>query len=376
MSTIFDEIPDIYKNREVLSHRFVPDELPHREMEMRELASYLKHALRNSTPPNLLILGHTGTGKTVTVKKVLQELCKVAGDKVDISYVIASGTPFQVLNDIALELNPEISFKGLSFKEAWNRFRKILNKDKITIVVLDEVDKMLAYGSELLYFLSREERICTISISNKISVMDMITDRRVLSSYNPIKIVFPKYNANQLEDILRSRAEQAFYEGVLDEDVIPFCAALAMEREGDARYALDLLMYAGDEAVRRMDNKVTIEHVKIARRRVEEDFIRQSIRNLSLTQKLLLLAVLEREGGSPREIYELCNEYLEKFRGSKLSHRRLSSLLGDLELYGFVTYVRKGMGRGKGTRWSVHLNDTIDRKLIEESLRESLSEEI
>lgn len=296
---------------------------------MRELAAYLKHVLQDSTPPNLLILGHTGTGKTVTVKKVLQELLKVAGNCVDVVYVVASGTPFQTLNEIAAELNPEVSFKGLSFKEAWNRFRKMLSKDKIKIIVLDEIDKMLTYGSDLLYFLSREDRICITSISNKINVMEMITDKRVLSSFNPVKIVFPKYNASQLEDILRYRAERVFHGDILDEGVIPLCAALAMSREGDARYALDLLMYAGDEAIRRMDSKVTVNHVELARKRLEEDFIKQSIQSLSLAQKLFLMSVLKREGGSPREIYELCNEYLEKYCGLRLTHRRLSSLLGD-----------------------------------------------
>jgi hypothetical protein len=30
------------------------------------------------------------------------------------------------------------------------------------------------------------------------------------------------------------------------------------------------------------------------------------------------------------------------------------------------------MGRGRGTRWSVYLNDTVDKKLIRETLKESL----
>ncbi len=375
LASIFDEIPDIYKNREALSHRFVPEGLPHREGELKELASYLKHAIKNFTPPNILVLGHTGTGKTVTVKKVLGELSRVVGDKVDIAYLVASGTKFQILNEIAMELNPNVSFKGLGFKEAWNRFRRMLDKDKITIIVLDEIDKMLPSESDLLYFLSREERVCIISISNKINVLDMITDRRVLSSFNPIKMVFPKYNAEQLGDILEYRAKEAFYDGVLDNEVIPLCAAFAMDREGDARYALDLLMYAGDEAIRRMNSKVTVEHVKIARKKLEEDFIRNSIRNLSLTQKLLLFAVMKKEGESPRSIYTLCNEYLERYTGNTLTHRRLSSLLGDLELYGFVTYERRGRGRGKGTRWSLYLNDTLDRNLIISVLKEELAEE-
>lgn len=373
---IFDEIPDIFKNRDILSHRFIPDELPHREAELREIASYLKHALKGSTPPHLLILGHTGTGKTVTVKKLLQEMREVAGDKVNIMYTIANGTPFQVLNDLAAEMDPTIRFTGLSFKEAWNRFRKLISNGKISIIVLDEVDKMLLRGSDLLYFLSREEKICVISISNRINVMDMIMDKRVLSSFNPIKITFPKYNAIQLRNILEIRAKDAFYEGVLEDGVIPLCAAYATQREGDARYALDLLAYAGDEAVRRMNDRVLVEHVNIAKRKLEEDFIKQSIRNLSLTQKLLLLAVLKCDGGYTKDIYNLCNKYLRRLKEDPLSNRRLSSLLSDLEMYGFVEYAKKGMGKGRGTRWCVYLNETIDKNLIKEALRESFGEDL
>lgn len=374
--SIFDEIPDIFKNRDILSHRFIPDELPHREEELRELAAYLKHALKGSTPPHLLILGHTGTGKTVTVKKILQEMRKVAGDKINIMYTIANGTPFQVLNDLAAEMDPTIRFTGLSFKEAWNRFQKLISNGKVSIIVLDEIDKMLLHGSDLLYFLSREERVCVISISNRINVMDMITDKRVLSSFNPIKITFPKYNADQLRNILEVRAKDAFYEGVLEDGVIPLCAAYAAHREGDARYALDLLAYAGDEAVRKMSDKVMIEHVRIAKRKLEEDFIKQSVKNLSLAQKLLLLAVLKCDGGYTRDVYTLCNKYLKKLKEDTLSNRRLSSLLSDLEMYGFVEYVKKGLGKGRGTRWCVYLNETIDRNLIREALKESLGEDL
>ena len=40
----------------------------------------------------------------------------------------------------------------------------------------------------------------------------------------------------------------SFKDDVLNNDVIPLCAALAAKEEGDARYALDLLRTSGELA--------------------------------------------------------------------------------------------------------------------------------
>jgi cell division control protein 6 len=78
-------------------------------------------------------------------------------------------------------------------------------------------------------------------ITNKFDVPALITDARDQSSYHYVGVTFPAYDAAQLRDILKYRLEQAFYPNVLSEEVIPSCAALAAQKNGDARYALDLL---------------------------------------------------------------------------------------------------------------------------------------
>ena len=185
--------------------------------------------------------------------------------------------------------------------------------------------------------------------------MYMIYDKRVLSSYNPIKLVFPKCNAGQLCDILRYRAELAFHEGVLDKDVIPLCAALAMEREDDAGYALDLLPYAGEETRKEGSSRVMIQHVYL-------------VRNLWKRSSEEALKVKD----NPREVYNKCNKLLIKLGYDSLSARRLASLLADLELYGFVIKVIKSRGKSRGVKWSVRISDTVDRTLVLETLERKL----
>ncbi len=77
--SIFQEYlssPAIFKKnrRDVLRPEYVPDELPHREEEIRQLASIMATALRGNRPSNVLIFGKTGTGKTATVKYIDKEI--------------------------------------------------------------------------------------------------------------------------------------------------------------------------------------------------------------------------------------------------------------------------------------------------------------
>jgi cell division control protein 6 len=94
-------------------------------------------------------------------------------------------------------------------------------------------------------------------------------DPRVKSSLGEEELVFPPYNALQLQDILKERAESAFKEGTLQEGVIAKCAAYAAREHGDARRALDLLRVAGELAERESSKKITLEHIDAANQKIE-----------------------------------------------------------------------------------------------------------
>src|SRR3989344_3829236 len=145
------------------------------------------------------------------------------------------------------------------------------------IIVLDEIDQAVKKISDnFIYTLTRlnpdlkNSQINIIGISNSLTFMDNL-DPRVRSSLGEEELVFSPYNALQLQDILRERAEKAFKEGVLEEGVIAKCAAYAAREHGDARRALDLLRVAGEIAERENKKKISLEHIDIANQKIEKD---------------------------------------------------------------------------------------------------------
>lgn len=93
-------------------------------------------------------------------------------------------------------------------------------------------------------------------------------------------------------DILQQRADYAFNEGVLDESVIPLCAALAAQEHGDARRALDLLRVSGELTERKNVEMVTEKHVREARNKIEADSLIECVKTLPSQSKAVLYAML------------------------------------------------------------------------------------
>jgi len=76
---LFDEIAQgrsIYKDRDLLTGKKLPDNLLHREEQIKELAYNLAHVQRGDTPPHMHLVGPPGSGKTATIIHVLSELKK------------------------------------------------------------------------------------------------------------------------------------------------------------------------------------------------------------------------------------------------------------------------------------------------------------
>ncbi|ERH12874.1 MAG: orc1/cdc6 family replication initiation protein [halophilic archaeon J07HB67] len=74
---LFDDLlsgEPIFENKEVLRPSYTPQNLPHRNDQINQMATILVSALRGDTPSNILIYGKTGTGKTASAKFVSREL--------------------------------------------------------------------------------------------------------------------------------------------------------------------------------------------------------------------------------------------------------------------------------------------------------------
>ncbi len=390
---IFEDIltsPKIFKNRDVLRHTYTPDDLPHRDEQIRTLASILAPALRGETPSNVLIYGKTGTGKTATVKFVgrqLEEMSRKLNVRCMVHYINCEliDTQYRVLASLANALGRTVPMTGWPTDQVYEEVKKALDlREQTVIIVLDEIDKLVKKGDEALYNLSRinseleKGKVSIIGISNDLKFKNYL-DPRVISSLSEEEIIFPPYNAEQLKDILEQRAKLAFYEGVLDDEVIPYCAALAAQEHGDARKALDLLRVSGEIAEKENADKVTKEHVKKAVKKIESDHIAEAVRTLPTQSKILLFGmVLLTESGYRKfttgEVYAVYKNLCRRIGMDVLTQRRISDLISELDMLGIINSIVISKGRYGRTR-EIKLDvpiDDVKRVILEDYRLEAL----
>jgi len=374
----------LFVNREAMRSTYMPEILPHREKEINELASILVPALRRETPSNVFIYGKTGTGKTAVAKFVGKELLKKGeetGISVNFIYINCEvvDTQYRLMQNIANhfieEWSERIPFTGWPTDEVYSKLRTMIDeRGGVTVVFLDEVDKLK--GDEALYNLSRinndlkKSKVSIIGISNDLKFTEFL-DPRVKSSLGEENMIFPPYDAGELQDILEQRVDIALKEGSVDEDVIPLCSALAAQEHGDARRALDLLRMAAELAERSGAPKITKKFVRQAQSKIEIDRIKEVVRTLPTQSKLILLAILLQEKHNEKsgktgsittgDVYDLYGDLCKKTRTDSLTQRRIADLISEMDMLGIITarVISKGRyGRTKEIKMSSS-NDII-----------------
>src|SRR3989339_205362 len=139
---------NLFKDREVLRHDYLPDKLPHREEQIRLLGQTVAPVLKDARCSNIFIYGKTGTGKTAVTKYVLSHLeskAKELGSPVKFCYINCrmTGSEYRVFASLSQSVGLSIPFTGLSVGEVFDRFRAGLDSSRILfMIILDEVDTL------------------------------------------------------------------------------------------------------------------------------------------------------------------------------------------------------------------------------------------
>ena len=360
----------IVKNKKILQSSYIPENLPHRMDKIREIVEIIAPSLNKDKPSNILIFGKTGTGKTAVMNFVGKELKKADEEQQNCSFIYVNcevvdttyGILYNISNQIITDPSKRIPFTGWSLDKILAELTDYIDKqDKVFIIVLDEIDRSFQKnGDDIFYYLTtinevlQNSKVSIIGITNNVNFTELL-GQRVKSRLGEEKIIFPPYNVEQLQDILEARARDAFDEGVLDDDVIPYCAALSAQEMGDARRALDLLRMAADFAERNGDTRVTGAHVRYAKNKIELDAVSEIVKTLTIQSKIVLMSIIRNTENdmttmTTGDVYATYKFISEAIGQSVLTQRRIAGLISELDMLGIIHARVKSFGRAGRTK--------------------------
>ena len=366
----------VFLNKDIISPHHIPEKLPFREKQISEVTQGLASVVNNAKPNNFFIYGKTGTGKTSTVKHVLEQLDEFVSKRelpVKSCYVNCRSHPskYKVLLKSLRSFTPEKEFLGYSASFVYEKLLSFAGENNAhLILVLDEIDKIKDVD-ELMYSLSRGNdelstgSITVIGISNNLTFKEKL-DPRTKSSLCEREMVFDPYNATELREILQERCEKAFKKDSVTEGAVSLAAALSAQESGDARTAVMLLQRAGEIAD--MDQTLLVDDAKVERAKasVEEEIIISMISTLPQQQQLVLYAIsqlslsshgftkvngeIEKGVMFSGEIFEAYLQLAKKFDVRNITSRWYRQYINELEMYGLILVTNSGKGIKGQTR--------------------------
>lgn len=390
LTSIFDNYikqKPIFNDKSTLLLQFTPKDIPHRDDQINQLGYTLAPVLRGEKPSNVFTYGKTGTGKTLCVAHVLDTLGEAArrngNNKIKIIYINCkmrkvSDTEYRLLSSILSFFDIEIPYTGIPTDKLYRMFYEIIEKESYNIVlVLDEIDFLVEkIGDGVLYNLTRinqeikNSTITLVGISNKVSFINEI-DPRVKSTLSEEEMVFPPYNAMQLNDILTQRVKIAFNANVVSSGIIAKCSGLAAQEHGDVRKALDLLRVAGEITEREGRSQVTEGDVIKAEKKLDKDKIMEIVTSQPKQSKVVLECIIEIFSGGAKniqtgEVYDLYTKKCKENYMTELTQRRVTDLISELDMLGIINAKVISKGRyGRTREITVNLSENIIDKIKE-----------
>jgi len=375
----------IFKDRRVLQMNYVPNDITHRDEQIDQIAEILAPSLKRQKPSNVFIYGKVGSGKTLVIKYISEQLLGTA-NKLNVPLRMlylncklkrVADTEYRLIAQLIRDLGKEIPTTGLPTDEVYKTFFGIVdNKKQLVTLILDEIDQLVRKcGDEVLYNLTRineelkNSQLSIIGISNDLVFVDNL-DPRVKSSLSEEEIVFPPYNALQIQDILNQRVIKAFKEGVIQQAVIAKCAAYAAREHGDARRALELIRVAGEIAEREDSKHVILEHLDKAEEKIEKDRILDTVKTQPLQCQLVLYSIIKvslkrKDVILTGEVYDVYKNYCSSSSLRPLTQRRISDIIAELDMFGILNVKVVSKGRyGRTREISLAIPDSMVSKII------------
>ncbi|HEU4604908.1 MAG TPA: AAA family ATPase [Nitrososphaera sp.] len=304
----------IFRDRSKLSPRYVPEELPHREAQMQQIVHVFSNAPKDPDKFPLTVLqavGVAGIGKTSTVlrsSKTLEDQFAKSRVTLKTAYInlkLQGGNKFAIYRLLLERIAPELPAQGLSAEEMLRYLLRYLRENnQYALIIMDEIDYLIKTSKDtgIIYDLTRlnefePDKPCNVKgvifIARSTEFYNRL-DPAELSTLGRVPMEFRPYTIQQVSDILESRAGQAFTPKAIGSDVIDKVSSITTSQEvnGDVRYALDLLLYAGNLAESQGTGRVMLDHVRKVHGQIHPSVTTEDIDQLSKNHLVSLTALV------------------------------------------------------------------------------------
>jgi cell division control protein 6 len=368
----------LVKDPRVLDFSYVPEQLVHREGQMKMLSALFSPVLDGPLSQTAFLLGPVGTGKTCLATRFCQDFVAAGKGIKAIEYKFVNCRDkrknITVMYEICKTYQPFIG-KGYSVSDLLEVVRKDIEKRKIhLVIVLDEVDALLlGDGPDMIYSLTRFDEgrpqtgslsLIMISTKNILNNLDVAT----MSTFKRSHIInFGAYTEKELMDIVKQRVTLGLYPGVMPVRVMEEIAHMASE-QGDARRAIELIQFASAFADQEARTKIAMEDLRKAKASIAKVDVEPFIVTLERHKKLALLGIARAlkarssitMGEAQKNYTVACEEVDEKPR----SHTQFWKYIQDLSAVGVIDSSQSGRGI-QGSTTLISMAELPAKTLIE-----------
>ena len=349
----------LFRDPEVFNPTFVPEHLHHRDAQVRELAFFVRPALRGGSPRNAIFRGPPGTGKTTTARHIFamiaEETRQVLPAYVNCRQNQSSAAVYRCIFEEIFGYAPPATGRHLDDIRA-GIVARLKEKNACLLVCLDDANYLITAGTYnlLLYQLLRlyegwDGVRCAgvFAVTSDLAInLYAEADRPVQSVFHPTEVFFSPYTKAEIREILADRVRQGLYPGVMPTPLLDRIAGIAAD-EQDIRVGLDLIGMAVMQAEADGRRRVDAGDVAAAARTVIAPLLRTRIAGLSPGERTFLCRIAEQSlGGADMvsgAVFEAAREYLPI--GKSTYHEHLNRLVK----IGIVDLV-PGQGRGREIR--------------------------
>ena len=322
------------KDFTVFDFNYIPDQPLMRE-EARVIIDAILQYSHTRIPKNLALFGSRGSGKTLMVRYIAQELQTDQAVTLVYCNVRNHNTSFKALASIL-----RVPIRGASLDELFTKFKNMYPGK--TVVVLDEIDTMSPKDRtmEILYMLSRaSNNYMIIMLANSPRVLQTM-DASTKSTLQPETIHFKNYDAQEIRKILEARALKGLTHHS-EEHLQRIAALVTKHTNSDVRVAIKSLYYLASEP------ELDVER---AFGRANKDVVVDVIHDLNDRCLLILESARRSQTAFVREFYQRHKGLSEAAGEIPFSYTHFYNHLSYLQSCGLILLIATKVGRAYTNR--------------------------